>query len=234
MRFYSTVATCVFCLLVPLGLPAQCCQPEPRQITVSGTSEIYVEPDQAQLNFAITTEAKTLPETTATQDRRTKSVLAVLREAGIAERDIQTSRLRVDPEHNDKDKLIGYSASQSLAVTLRDLSKFDGLWSKLLAGGVTVVHSVDFRIADHRTHADKARTSAVRAAHEKAAAMAGELGVKIGKPLSIVEEDLEGPRSDASANTFYVAPGVRAGDLSTIASGQVLVRAKVTIRFVLE
>jgi hypothetical protein len=234
MRFKSAVTAFLFCFFAAVAVPAQSCQPERRQITVSGTSEIYVEPDQAQLNFGVTTEAKTLPETTATQDRRTKSVLAILSESGIEDRDIQTSRLRVEPEHNDKDKLIGYSASQSLAVTLRDLSKFDDLWRKLLAGGVTVVYSVDFRIADSRPYADKARTGAVRAAHEKAAAMAGELGVKVGKPLSIVEEDIEGLRSYATANVSYVASGVVAGDSSTIASGQVRVRAKVTIRFELE
>lgn len=100
MRFKSAIAAFLFCFFAVTALPAQSCQPEPRQITVSGTSEIYVEPDQAQLNFAITTEAKTLPETTAMQDRRTKSVLAILSESGIEDRDIQTSRLRVEPEHN--------------------------------------------------------------------------------------------------------------------------------------
>jgi len=234
---FIVAALLLLTVVVPRAL-AQCeCQPEPRQITVNGTSDIFVEPDEAVLNYGVSTETKTLAEATQTQDQKMKSVLRILRDAGVAEKDIQTSRLQVGPQHNDKEKLIGYKASQSLTIRLRDLSKYEDLSRRLLEGGVNNVYGIDFTLANPRKHADQARAAAVRAAREKATVMASELGAKIGKPVSIVEEDGDGYGTLGRLSNVALLAGhvANEGDLGpTISGGQVRVRAKVTIRFELE
>jgi uncharacterized protein YggE len=68
------------------------------------------------------------------------------------------------------------------------MTKFDALLSGMLETGVNYVHGVDFRTSELRKHKDEARALALKAAQEKALAMAGELDQEIGEPISIREE----------------------------------------------
>ena len=86
---------------------------------------------------------------------------------------------------------MGYEARQAVEVTLKDLSKYEGLTSKLLEAGVKSVDSVEFEVADTRKLKDEARLKAIRAAREKATALAAELGQTIGKPWTIFENRAE-------------------------------------------
>jgi len=87
---------------------------------------------------------------------------------------------------------------------------------------VNRVNGISFAIADPKKYQSEARLKALRAAREKAIAMATELGQTIGKPWEVTE---------ATANW-----SLREEQLSApaIAGGEVIVQAAVRVRFQLE
>jgi len=127
-------------------------------------------------------------------------------------------------------------------ITLRDLSKFEELLSQSLTAGVNYVQGIEFRTTELRKHRDQARTLAIQAAKEKATALAGELGQKIGEPQTI-QEDQSGWWSGYSAwwgsrwggsMSQYVIQEMSGTDWSGrsgIAPGQIDVTARVTVSF---
>ena len=73
-------------------------------------------------------------------------------------------------------------------ITLKDISAFDAVLSDALEAGATYVHGIQFRTTELRKHRDEARALAIRAAHEKAVALAQELGQEVGQPHDIRED----------------------------------------------
>lgn len=221
-------------LLIAAAAGAQQDDDAPRLVTVTGVSEIWVEPDEAVLSFGVSSRAQTLEEAQRLQEQEARKVLAAIQGFGVAEKDVQTSRLQMGPEYeyeNQRRKQVGYRAAQTFTVILRDLTKYELLLPKLLQSGVDEVHGIQFRLANPRKHADQARAEAVRAAKEKAAALAGELGAKIGRPYRI-EEHETGDAIPLQANVMMRAEA--AGPESTIAAGQIRVSARVTVSFELQ
>lgn len=233
MRSISAVAFFLLCFFAASTAAAQNCQPQPRLVTVTGVAEIWVEPDEAVLSFQINSRAQTLQQAQRMQEQDVRTVLAAVKSFGIAEKDIQTSRLRIGPEYEyerEQRKQVGFLASQTLSVILRDLTQYELLLPKLLESGADEVHGIEFRLAKPRKHADQARAQAVRAAREKAAALAGELGAKIGRPYRIEEHDT-GEVWPAQGALLRAQAG---GQESTVAAGQIRVSARVTASFELE
>ena len=161
--------------------------------------------------------------------------------AGVAPKDIQTSQLQMSPNYSGEKvpRFLAFEVSQTIEITLKDLSKYDALMTKLLEGGANRVDDVTFEIGETRKYKDEARSKAIQAAKEKASAMAGELGQTLGKPWEIVEQDAKSCYSSASFAANAVVGGVadRNSDEekeSTVAPGHVTIRASVRVSFQLE
>jgi uncharacterized protein len=227
-------------LVLLQAMPAAGQEPCPRQrlVSVNGTAEINVAPDEAILSVGFDSHDRELAAAKAQNDSRVKKALAVAHEAGIDEKDIQTSALSLGPNYCEEKipKLFGYDASQTITLTLRGLSRYEALMTNLLQAGVNRVDGVQFRVSDPRKFKDEARSQAIRAAREKAAAMAAELGQSLGKPWEIAELGQEEPYA---INAIQYSAGLRERNAFTIeqtplASGQVSIRALVRISFQLE
>lgn len=207
----------------------------PRLITVTGTAEVNVPPDQATLRLGVDTRDKLLAVAKANHDQRVRKVLAIAHAAGIEDKYIQTGQMEMAPEYTENRKqFIAYAVSQSISLTLRDISKYEDLMTKLLEAGVNRVSGVEFDVAEPRPYRDDARTKAIRAAHEKAVAMASELGQKVGKPWEIAED--QGIFMGAMQNNSraYAYNGNLGNSEITIAPGHVGLGATVRISFLLE
>ncbi len=118
-------------------------------------------------------------------------------------------------------------------MTLRDLSKYEALMTKLLEAGTNRVNGVYFGISEGRKYRDEARLKAIRAAKEKAVAMATELGQTVGKPWDISEEGGWNAYQYA-ANSNSSTRSRAEGEESTVAPGEVTIRASVKVSFQLE
>jgi uncharacterized protein YggE len=221
--------------LVPAAL-AQEAGTQPRLITVYGTAEVKVAPDEAILTLGVDTHDRDISVAEAQNADRVKKLLVLAEKAGIESKDIQTSSLSMGPSYSDEKvpRLLGYDVAETITMRLRDLAKYEGLMVSLLQAGLNRVNGVEFVITEPRKYRDEARSKAIRAAREKAAAMASELGQSIGKPWKIEEQEEHYPSAmQASINYARVVPSTDAGE-SALASGQVLIRASVRVSFQLE
>jgi uncharacterized protein YggE len=165
--------------------------PVPRTIIVSGASEVRVVPDEVVLTVGVETVHVDMATAKAENDAIVERALGTVNAFGIEAKHAQTDYINIEPRYDtyyERKNFIGYFVRRSIAITLQDLSQFEGLLSALLDTGVTHVHGVDFRTTELRQYKDQARTLAVQAAEEKATAMAAELGQTIGRPVLIQEE----------------------------------------------
>jgi uncharacterized protein len=150
-------------------------------ITVDGEAAINVKPDQIVISLGI--ETRDLEITAAKQKNNEilKKALTEIRGMGIPEREIQTDHISISVERryrNDlaRDELFGYLVQNSLLVTLNEANKVEELILKALQAGVNTIHGINFQTTELRKYRDQARELALKAAREKAEAMAAVLG----------------------------------------------------------
>ncbi len=185
---------------IPRGLHLEPAEPS---IAVAGAAEIRVVPDEVLLRFAVEGREPKLGDAVKACDTSTAAVIAFVKAAGIEDKDVQSDFIAIEPvfeRPNGQESLTPqfFRSSRGFAVRLRDVAKFDALLEGILKAGANRVEDVEFRTTALRKHRDLTRQQAIRAAREKAVALAGELGVKVGKPCSIRETSGGGVRNGAS------------------------------------
>jgi uncharacterized protein YggE len=128
-----------------------------------------------------------------TNSRRMAAVTSALRESGIAETDVQTSRFAVLPiyapgEPRAEPKLVGYSVSNRARVNLRQIDKVGEVLDRLVNAGVTDVGGIEFLISDPSKALDRAREAAIADARRKGEVYAQASGLRLGPIMWIREE----------------------------------------------
>ena len=233
LRLSIVFATSVLFVFASIAF-AQDMVPRPRLISVKGTADINVAPDRVRFELAVNTHDKDLKIAKSQHDERIKKVIGLAHGAGIESKDIETSQLKMGPDYSEEKvpKFIGYEVSQTIDITLKDLSKYESLMTAFLNAGVDRVNDITFFVGETRKYKDQARAEALRAAKEKATAMAAELGQTIGKPWSI-DENAGGGYSFYANSTGESNVRVSEEE-ATVAPGQVTIRAAVMVSFLLE
>ena len=217
---------------------------EPPLITVNGQAEVRVPPDEVVFTLGVETIDKDISAARTRTDDRVKEVLAIAKRNGIKAEDVQTSYISIQPKYNTDDleyeqrraikrEFLGYQVSKTIAVILRDISRFDSLLSDVLKAGVTRLSNVEFRDSQLRRHRDQARAMAMKAAQEKANLMAREIGQSIGAAYSITEAVVVPyAATNVSQNRIDNFIGSASSESeSAIAPGSISVTAQVTVRF---
>ena len=213
---------------------------EPRLVTVAGEAEVSVSPDEVVFDVTTQSFSKELKTAKTQTDEQLKGLIALARKNGVADADTQTDYVKVEPRFRGNDSaraFIGYWVRKDLVITLRDVSRAEALLSEMLDFGVWRVNSVTFQTSELRKHRDAARALAMKAAQEKAAALASAVGQKIGRAYSIEEEvpTRASALQNASSNSFSTVE--TASDSSwegTLAPGKIKINARVTVKFVLD
>lgn len=215
-RIAASLLTCT--LLVAAGPDIALADAEdaqPRTITVSGQGEANAVPDIATLTIGVETEAETPGQALADNAERMSAVMRQLKDAGVADKDLQTSQLGIWPVFAERDqprKTVGYRASNQLSVTIRDIERLGVVLDGAVADGANSVNGPTFGIADPEPLLADARTAAVQDALDKAGQYAAAASVKLGDVISI-DEATGGPifarqmRAEAMAASTPVAPG---------------------------
>lgn len=217
----------------------------PRVITVSGEAEIKTAPDEVILILGVQTWDKDINVAKRLNDERVQRVVALAGHFGIDPKYVQTEQVHIEPRyHNgtytDAD-FIGYFVRKTVVFTLKDVSKFEGLYTAALSAGATHVHGIEFRTTELRKHRDAARALAIQAAQEKAVALAGGLKQTVGEPQSI-QENYSGWSAwygsrwggPMTQNVVQNIGGGAPSEEGTFAPGQISVTARVTVSFALE
>ncbi|MBM4407413.1 MAG: DUF541 domain-containing protein [Chloroflexi bacterium] len=175
-------------LIGPNGGPrnavaAETATPE-HTISVTGIGRVLLRPDTADVRLGVVVQRPTATEARAAAATAMTAVVDVIRKAGIADADIQTSSLSLQPvydynKNSTPPPLVGFQVVNTVNIVVRDLAKVGRLVDDAIAAGATSVDGVTFRV-DNPTDAEaKARKAAVDDARAKANALASAAGVSI-------------------------------------------------------
>ncbi len=196
-------------------------------ITVTGSATINVVPDMATVSLGVTTTGDTAGAAMAANNDAVSAVIARLIAAKVADRDMQTSSLSVNPNWvtnaaGTGQEVKGYIASNQLTVQIRALEGTGTILDAAITDGANTLNGLSFGLADQRPVEDEARKEAVADALARARLYAEAAGEKLGPIVSISE------------GGGYVPPmpmlSKMAGDAGVpVAAGEVGVSAAVTI-----
>src|SRR5256714_15214487 len=215
---------------------------EPPVITVTGQAEVRVPPDEVVFTLSIENVDRDMLVANKKTDDSVKQILAIARKNNVKLEDVQTSQISVQPKYNTDDMeydqrnkvkrvLIGYEVSKTVAIRLRDISRFDDLLADVLKAGITRLSNLQFMDSQIRKHRDEERRMAIRAAQEKARLLAGEIGQSIGPAYSITEEGGANPYANVSQNAAGGGGGRRGDTAGTGAPRSIAGTAEGTVRF---
>ena len=200
----------VFLVAVLMSVPALAETPAdfPPAISVTGEAQISVAPDIAFVDAGVATDARTAREASEANNAAMGKVFAALKAVNIDARDVQTSRLSLQPQYapnrSGPSPIVGYRASNRVTVRIHDVSKVAGVIDTLVGAGANDIGNVAFEVSQASKLLDEARDKAVADARRKAEIYAKAAGVTLGAPLSISEEGAPVPTFRAKA--LAVAP----------------------------
>ena len=178
-------------------------------ISVTGEATISVPPDLAEVEAGVTSDAKTAREASDANNATMGKLLLALKAAGIDAKDIQTSRLSLQPQsapnRTGPSAITGYRASNRVTVRLHDVIKVASTIDMLVAAGANDIGGINFMVSQASKLLDDARTQAVADARRKAEIYAKAAGVTLGGPLSISEGSSPGPMFRAKMSAAPIA-----------------------------
>lgn len=221
--------------LMPVLLAAQLCAAAaladagPARITVTGLGTVEAAPDMATISLGVQVSADTAAAALTANSQRIGAVLARLKAAGIAERDLQTSGLGLGPQldysrNGQPPRVVGYEATNTLTVRVRDLARLGVVLDQAVADGANTLNGLSFGLDEPQAALDRARVAAVQDARRKAEMMAQAAGVALGAVLEMSESTGGGPRP-----FFRAAPMAMEAAAVPVEGGEVSLSVSVTI-----
>lgn len=159
-------------------------------ITVCGHGKANARPDQAQVEVGVHASAPTAQEARAQAAQAMNAVLAALKSNGVANDDIQTDYVAIQPQYSYSDggpHQIGYIATNQATATIRAVDSAGKVIDAVTqAGGNNVnIDGIQFSAGDPSAAQGQARQNAIADAHRQAEQIAQGAGVSLGAPVSI-------------------------------------------------
>lgn len=199
------------------------------QITVTGEGSVFAVPDMAVITMGASAEAETAKEAMDQTSDITTAILDRLTEAGVAERDMQTSDLSLSPlwsnrsSSENRPSIDGYQASNRVTVRVRDLESLGTILDAVLTDGANELGGLEFTLSDPEPLMNDARIKAVADARARAKLLADAAGVELGALISLSETGARAPRPEMLSMA-------RASDsVVPVAQGETELRASVTL-----
>jgi uncharacterized protein YggE len=192
-----------FVLIVAAMLGAPVAHAADRLVTVTGEATVNVAPDTAVIRVGVTSTAKTAREASDANGKQMTAVIAAIKNAGIAAKDIQTSRLSLqpqydpnrggvssqyDPNRSGTARLLGFQAANQITVNIRDIEKLAGIIDQAITAGANEMSGLEFVVSQQSKLLDQARDEAIADARRKAELYAKAAGARLGAVASISEE----------------------------------------------
>lgn len=217
-------------------------------VIVSGQAEVMVIPDEVVFRFKVENVNLDVTIAKAKTDDGVKKILALARSYKIEPQNVQTDFIRINEHYAPATQYIarkfdGYAVTQTTAILLKDVKRFESLLADMIKEGISDVSDVTFRASQMRKYMDQARAFAMKAAREKAVALSAEIGQRVGKAHNITEvgttvvpayeEDNENNASNYTANFSSEIRGNVADTQGTIAPGLISITVRVKVSFAL-
>ena len=206
-------------------------------LTVNAEGKTARVPDLAAFNAGVTSQGKTAGEALSANAADMTRVIAALKQAGIADKDIQTSQISLNPLYGQpvvqpngmviqEPRIIGYQATNSVMIRSRDIKNFGKVLDALVASGANQVNGPSFQLADPSAANDEARVSAIKTARARAELYARAAGLRVARIVSISESGGYAPPQPMYARAMKVE-----ADSTPISAGEVEAAVSVTVQF---
>jgi uncharacterized protein YggE len=160
-----------------------------RSITVTGTGTVATVPNRSSFTFGVSAQGATAVDALATDSSRMQKLIAALRGTGIASDSLQTSSVSLSPRMNDSgDTVVGYSASNSVTVTIDGIDRAGAIVDTAVAAGANQLDGPNLTMSDQSSLYKQALGKAVDDARGKAQALAAASGLHVGAVTSVAEQ----------------------------------------------
>lgn len=238
----ATIASLVALTAVPVAAQAQptavAVQPiSGTRLDVVATGEVNRVPDLAIISAGVVTRAQTASQAISQNAQQMQRVVAALRRAGVAERDIQTSSINLNPEYryveNQPPVLTGYQASNQVNVRFRNIGESGEILDALVAQGANQINGPTLTIDKPEAALDEARRAAIDVARQRAQLYAQATGKRVGRILAISESPGAG-RPYPMPMAEFAQRGAAADASTKIVPGEQTLSVTLSVTFELE
>ena len=211
----------------------------PPSLSVVGHGKVSAVPDVADINIGVVSQGPTAKEALRSNSDAMAVLHKVLKDRGVAAKDIETTQIQVSPVYSQHDprrppgseefvpKVVGYRVTNAVELTVRDIHKLGEMLDAVVGAGANQVTGIAFRVEKCEQLLDQARKLAIADAKRKAELLAGEAGVVLGPARQICEAGSMPPRpmylgsAAPQAMMARSAPPVAAGEQDLAVSIQV-------------
>jgi uncharacterized protein YggE len=190
------------------------------RLDINATGEVTRVPDVAIISAGVVTRSATASAAMQENAERMERVIAALKRAGIADRDIQTSNVNLNPEYkyveNQPPQLVGYSASNQVTIRFRDIRNSGRILDALVSQGANQINGPNLTVDKPEAALDEARAKAIANARARADLYARALGLKVVRVVSVSESGGNYPvpppmpmyaRTEAASAKTPIEPG---------------------------
>lgn len=234
-------------LALALALPGAAASAQAVQAPIAATSALLTltakgktarTPDLAVFNAGVTSQGKTAGEALSANSADMNRVIATLKKAGIADKDIQTSQISLNPIYgqpvvgpngqvSQEPRIVGYQATNTVMIRSRDIKNFGKVLDALVASGANQISGPSFQMADATGAMDEARVNAIKAARSRGELYARAAGLRVVRIVSISEGGYNPPQPK------YAMMEARSADAAStpIQAGEVEAQVSVTVQF---
>lgn len=208
-------------------------------LSVSADARSFRKPDLAVFSAGVTSQGKTAAEALSANSADMNRVIAALKKAGIADRDIQTSNLSLNPLYapqvvgpdgrvqNPEPRIIGYQVNNQVTVRQRKLADYGRVLDTLVGAGANQINGPSFELDDSDAAMDEARTAAMAKARQRAELYAKAAGLTVKRIVSISESGGYAPPMPV----MYAKVAMADGATPPVAPGEVGMTATVAVQF---
>jgi uncharacterized protein YggE len=238
----TTIAVSVISLALAAPLVAQTPRPGSEErsmdipvLTVSGSGQARVAPDEATIRLGVLAQAPTAREAQERVNRIAGAILDAVRKLGIPAERIQTTGLNLGPQYaqgrtaDQGPRITGYQASNTVSILVDDLARVGPVIDAGLAAGANNLDGVEFGLRNDAAARAAALTDAVREARGKAEALAKALKVRLVEIVEVAEGNVAVSPPPFRARGMAIA--AEAMTATPVSAGQVGVDATVTVRW---
>jgi uncharacterized protein len=203
------------------------------QISVNGEGRIKVVPDRVEINLGVKNFGKDAAEVKKLNDETVDKVLKYIKKFGIPASDFKTTQVSLNKTYDYDKKKQTYQASQSIAIVLKDLTKYDELMMGLMDNGVNSIDNVEFKSSKMEQHKSEARKLAILDAKKKAEDYVSVLNQKVGKAILITDNSSH-YQPPMYKNAVFMLEASDSSSQQTLAIGEIDILTNVSVSFVLE
>ncbi|MBP1949721.1 SIMPL domain-containing protein [Virgibacillus litoralis] len=198
-----------------------------RVMTVTGISNLSVEPNVVEVQLEVVTEGMSLSQVQQENADTMNQVIQALLQLGIARENIQTTAYTINPKYDYVDGtqvFRGYEVTNAITVKIKDIDQAGNVIDVAVQNGINRVSNIQFTVENKDVYYKQALSSALKDAYAKAQTLANTMQIGIAPyPIKIIEKISEAPITYKAYATMEAA--------TPIEPGQIVISATVEAQF---